>query len=246
MAKKVLLALIIAVLAAGGAFAQTSFASMAKNTITVDVGPTIAGFAAGPLGSKLAGIVTDNISDISTGGFGIAAQYERQLIRPLSVAGRFVYGGYDVKFAYKDDDMTAKPDLNITSLAAEGHVRFYPFGETFFADGMVGYARLSTDLSGTVGTTTITTSASSNYLKYGAKLGWRISFGSNGGFTFEPAFGWYFGTALGDTLGKKVSDSLSSKLSGHEAAGIEDALSAVEKYAFVGGPRLSLAFGYRF
>jgi len=252
MLKKVLLVLIVAVFAAGGAFAQNNFASMAKNTITVDVGPTIAGFLAGPLGSKAADIISGNtnISDISTSGFGIAAQYERQLLRQLSVAGRGVYGKYDVGFGYVDRGIKANPDLDITSIAAEAHVRFYPFGETFFLDGMAGYARLSADLSGTVAASGISTAATaseaSDYLKFGGKLGWRISFGKNGGFTFEPAVGYYAGIALGDALGKKVSASLSKQLAGYEVAGLEDIFSLAENFIFIGGPRLSLAFGYRF
>ena len=47
MAKKIVPVLIIAALAAGRAFAQTDFATMPKNTITVDFGPTIIGAAIG-------------------------------------------------------------------------------------------------------------------------------------------------------------------------------------------------------
>ena len=250
MLKKGLLVLIIAVLVAGGAFAQKSFSSMAKNTVTVDVAPTIAGFVAGPLGSKAAGLVTDNISDIKSSGFSIAAQYERQLIKQLSVAVRGVYGMPEVKFSYVDSGVTGNPDLNMTSIAGEGHVRFYPLGETFFLDGMVGYALLSTDLSGKVAylgqATNATAKESSNYFKYGLKTGWRMSFGNNGGFTFEPAIGYYMGIPLGDALGKKVSASLSKQFAGNKVPGIEEAFSVLETFAFIGGPRLSLAFGYRF
>jgi hypothetical protein len=241
MLKKGLLILIIVAFVAGGAFAQNSFSSMAKNTITVDVGPTIAGFVARPLGSMAAGLVTDDISDIKSTGFSIAAQYERQiLIRQLSIAVRGVYGMPDVGFNYKN---TAKPDLDITSIAGEGHVRFYPLGETFFLDGMVGYARLSADLTGSVIGYTIPgkVSESSDYLKFGGKVGWRMSFGNNGGFTFEPAIGYYRGIPIGDSLGKKLSASLPISTSG-----IEEALSVLETFALIGGPRLSLAFGYRF
>jgi len=242
MLKKGLLVLIIVALVAGGAFAQ-SFLTMAKNTITVDVGPTIAGFIAGPLGSKAAGMVYDNISDIKSSGFSIAAQYERQIImKQLSIALRGVYGMPDVGFTYEDNNLTAKPDLDMTSIAGEGHVRFYPLGETFFIDGMIGYARLSADLTGSVVgyPVSVNVSASSDYLKFGGKVGWRMSFGNNGGFTFEPSLGYYAGTALGDSLGKKVSDALPASV------GIEEALSVLETFALIGGPRLSLAFGFRF
>jgi len=246
MVKKGLLALIIVVLVAGGAFAQNSYSSMAKNTVTLDVGPTIAGFIAGPLGSKAAGIVSDDISDIKSGGFSIAAQYERHiLMKQLSVAIRGVYGMPDVGFNYKDGGITASPDLDMTSLAGEGHVRFYPLGETFFVDGMVGYARLSANLSGSLVGVPITVSgitASSNYFKFGGKVGWRISFGDNGGFTFEPSLGYYAGIPLGNSLGKEL---MASPLL-QTAKGIDEAVSVLETFALIGGPRISLAFGYRF
>jgi hypothetical protein len=243
------------VLAAAGAFAQSDFASMAKNTFTVDLGPTVAGLLAGTLGEKInSGADTGTVSDINLNGFSIAAQYERQLSRLLSVAVRGVYGGYDGTFAYEQDGANAKPHISLTSLAAEGHVRLYPFAGAFFLDGMLGYARLSTDLSGTVvakvGSTSVAKTASAsgtgNYLKYGAKLGWRISFGRNGGFTFEPAVGYYLGTGLGDSLGKKVSAALKDSVGGYEVVTIDKEFNLLEKFVLVGGPRFTLAIGYRF
>jgi len=238
MLKKGLLVLIIVALVAGGAFAQNSYSSMAKNTITVDVGPTIAGFFAGQVASMAVGLVTDEISDIKSSGFSIAAQYERQLIKQLSIAVRAVYGIPELEFAYKG---IGNPKLNATSMAGEGHVRFYPFGETFFVDGMVGYAYLAAELSGTVSGLNGSAKDSSNYFKYGAKTGWRISFGKNGGFTFEPSLGWSFGIPLGDNLGKKLSAPISGT-----GVDVEKAVKAFEDYAFIGGPRVSLGLGYRF
>jgi hypothetical protein len=255
MTKKGLFVLIIIVLAAAGAFAQSDFASMAKNTVTVDVGPTIAGLLAGSVGSKISSWAdTGTVSDINLSGFSIAAQYERQLLRQLSVALRGVYGGYSGTFAYEQDGATAKPDIDLTSLAVEGHVRLYPFGGTFFLDGMLGYAQISTKLSGTVvaqvGSSSVARTASAdekgNYLKYGAKLGWRISFGKNGGLTFEPAIGYYMGAGLGDSLGKKVSAALKDSVGGYEVVAIDEQFSLLEKFVLVGGPRVTLAFGYRF
>jgi hypothetical protein len=248
MAKKGLLVLIIGVLAAGGAFAQS-------NTVTVDFGPTIAGLVANPLSSTISTMV-ENVSDIDTKGFSIAAQYERQLLRQVSVAGRLVYGGYDSNFTYKQTGttITATPVLNLTSLAGEGHVRFYPFGETFFLDGMLGYAHLKAELSGTVvakvGPISVAMPASAsvdnNYLKFGGKLGWRISLGNNGGLTFESAIGYYAGTALGDDLGKKVSAELKKAVGGYEVVDIAEPFSLLEQYVLIGGPRVTLALGYRF
>jgi len=255
MAKKGLMVLIIAALAATGAFAQNDFASMAKNTVTVDFGPTIAGLVVDPLSSTVSSMV-ENVSKINTKGFSIAGQYERQLSRPLSVAGRLVYGGYNSVFTYRQADtgVSGTPVLDLTSLALEGHARLYPFGETFFLDGMVGYAHLSTQLSGTVvaliGSTPVakevTASQENDYLKLGAKLGWRITFGKKGGLTLESAIGYYYGIPLGDDLGKKVSAELKKSVGDYNVADIADYFSLLEQYVLIGGPRLTLALGYRF
>jgi hypothetical protein len=247
MAKKVLLVLILAVFAAAGVFAQSDYASMAKNTITVDVGPTIIGFAFG----KAADFIGDE--GLNSGGFGIAGQYERQLSRPLSVAGRFAYLKADMGILVEEERDGGRgkltTDVNLASLSAEGHVRFYPFGDTFFLDGMLGYANLKTDVSGSIKveasgrteTESVSFTGSRNYIKLGAKLGWRMSFGKNGGFTFEPALGYSFGIGLGDSIGDKLAEEI-----GGEAADFDDIFSRVEQFVFIGGPRLSLAFGYRF
>jgi len=244
MAKKGLLVLIIGVLVAGGALAQS-------NTITVDVGPTVAGLIAQSLSSTLTSMV-ENVGKLDIAGFSIAAQYERQLIRQLSVAARGVYGNYKVGVNFEQSGANGKVDLDIFSWAAEGHARFYPLGETFFLDGMVGFSQLSSDLSGKFfldGSSSInrdgSAKGSSNYLKYGGKLGWRISFGRNGGFTFEPAIGYYAKTPLNGALAKKLSDSLSTSI-GYPVEGIDEELSMLENFIFVGGPRVSLSFGYRF
>jgi len=255
MAKKGLLVLIIAALAATGAFAQNDFASMAKNTVTVDFGPTIAGLVVRPLSSTLTSLVDNNVvKDIKPSGFSIAAQYERQLLRQVSVAGRLVYGGPKADFTYSDDGVEAIPNLSLTSLAVEGHARLYPFGETFFLDGMVGYAHLEADLSGTVvamiGSTPqvkkAEASAKNNYLKLGGKLGLRTSFGKKGGLTFESAIGYYYGIPLGDDLGKKVMASLKSQIGEYKVYDFADYFSILEKYVLIGGPRVTLALGYRF
>jgi hypothetical protein len=260
MAKKGLLVLIIAVLVAGGAFAQNDFASMAKNTITVDVGPTILGVAVGQLSNimkGMGGMEDMDIGDlpINTNGFGIAGQYERQLSRPLSVALRGAYLSVDLGMAISDarDGVSgsAKTDISLASFSVEGHVRFYPLGNTFFLDGMIGYANLKAAFSGsmnaeydgeTVVDEHISSNPSRNYLKLGAKLGWRISFGKNGGFTFEPAIGYSYGIGLGDTIAKQ----LSKDLGGGDPIDLDEPLSYIENLIFIGGPRFSLAFGYRF
>jgi len=252
MVKKSLLVLIMVVFAVGGAFAQNSFSSMAKNTITIDVGPTIVGFAIAPAINMV------GVEGLSGSGKGVAGQYERQLSGLLSVAGRFAYLSTDLELLVKEArdaapgvtvDVNAKTDMNLTSFSGEGHIRFYPLGDTFFLDGMVGYAQLKTVFKGKIdvnsaygsGTKTIDFDASRDYLKLGAKLGWRISFGKNGGFTFEPSVGYSYGIGMGDTFQEKLKKEL-----GGDAPDVNDIIPLIENYVFIGGPRVSLAFGYRF
>jgi len=138
---------------------------MPKHTITVDLGPTIIGVgvetAAKILGSKL------NNVDISA--FGIGAQYEFQPIRFLSLPIRFAY--MDFKTGVEEERKTmidsiveipplppttmeiettlkAKLKAKLSIYSIEAHPRLYPFGGSFFLEGMVGYANLATDFSG--------------------------------------------------------------------------------------------------
>jgi len=186
-------------------------------------------------------------------GFGIAGQYERQLSRPLSVAGRFSYLRADLGMKDTDEEGSMEVNMSLVSFSVEGHVRFYPFGDTFFLDGMVGYANFQTDFSGKLyehGTLTdsLKFPADRSYVKLGAKLGWRISFGRNGGFTFEPAVGYSYGIGLGTSIGKQVGDKFKDKFDedDFDTSSIADMASILENFVFIGGPRVTLAFGYRF
>lgn len=253
MKRKILLALVLAAIATGGVFAQTDFGSLPKNTLTVDLGPTIIGATVEALG-RFAGDGADDL----TSGFGIAVQYERQLFKHLSVAGRFAYLRFGLGFeAEADDGAKALLDLDLTSFSVEGHVRYYPFGQTFFLNGMAGYGRISmpfsgeadfTDEYGNSGKETFSINAARNYVKYGGKLGWRIDFGKPRGFVFEPSFGYYGRLGLGDTLWKKFADSFeenSGEVMGGNAA-LETMFSLLEQFILIGGPRFSLSFGWRF
>ena len=245
MAKKVFLVLIIATLVTGGVFAQ------ALNTVTVDFGPTIVGALIGQIGSVIESL-GDDIETSGSSGFGIGAQYERQISNLLSVAGRFAYLGGGMGLVYGDGPISARPDMSIRSFSVEGHARLYPLGDTFFFNGMLGYGNLSTSVSGTIEADVfgvpvvqpVNATASRSYAKFGAKLGWRISFGSSGGFTFEPAIGYYGAMGLGKTLGDQIIDSLPEEAEG--LGGADDMLKAIENYVFIGGPRLTLSLGYRF
>jgi len=302
MAKKIFLVLTLSALTVGLVFAQTEeteqieqteqteqtkqtkqtdFDGMAKNTITVDIGPTIMGALFGATGDIAEKMLPGDLH-LTTSGFGIGAQYERQLARKLSVAGRFSYLGGTAGFEYSDKyvDTTTYPPLtinvpykanlgiDISSFSIEGHARFYPLGKTFFLDGMLGYANLTVSSpykingeqevpgSGVVRINrSVTIDASQGFFLLGAKIGWRISFGKNGGFTFEPSLGYSLGIGSGDTVWDQLSSKLSKKIKetnpdvNIEVDNFSEAgkvFGYVQDYIFIGGPRLSLAFGWRF
>jgi len=251
MTRKVFTLLVLTVLAAGGIFAQTDFETMAKNTIVLDTGPLIIGAAISKLGDMAGGG-----EGVSTSGFGFALQYERQISRKFTVAGRFAYlsGGVGITDSYTDlyGSTSTAATMELSSFSIEGHARYYPWGKTFFLDGMLGYANMAMDISGEmVGRDNVTNqkqketvsiNASQGFFKFGAKLGWRISFGKNGGFTFEPAFGYSAGVGFGDTIGKQ----LSKKYPDIEVDEFDSVFGYIEDFIFIGGPRVTLAFGYRF
>jgi len=282
--RKILLVLALAVLTVEGAFAQTDFEEMAKNTVVVDIGPTIMGAAISVIGSKAVGDTRIGFSY----GFGIAAQYERQIFDKFSVAGRFAYLGVGVgaENNYVDENgVTVKSgaDIDMSSFSIEGHARFYPWGETFFLDGMLGFANMSMSFSGSMkGTLEVDgkkheekvsadVDASQGFIKLGAKVGWRInfsknrgftfgplrrsltkrlkspSFGENGGFTFEPSLGYSVGIGFGDTIGQQLSSQIKKKTGADiDEKSFDDVFNKVENFIFIGGPRVTLAFGYRF
>jgi len=251
MVKNVLLVLVLAAVAAGGVFAQTDFETMPKNTIVVDVGPTIIGAAFGAVGSAV------GEEGLSSSGFGIGVQYERQILTQLSVAGRFAYlgAGVGIGDSFDDAGATVKTSLgvNLAAISLEAHARYYPLGEIFFLGGMLGFGNLSVGFSGEVAVKdentnqskkeSVSFTASRGYFKLGARLGWRIDFGNQGGFTFEPSFGYDLALGVGNTLGKE----LESKIKGDvDLSAMDEAFKILEDFIFVGGPRLTLAFGWRF
>jgi len=239
MAKKCLLVLALAAVAAG-AFAQ-------NNTITVDLGPALAGAAVKQIGKRIGG----GEGSSNSSGLGIAAQYERQLFSNLSVAGRAAYVGGGIGIAEEKDGVKAVLEMKLNSFSLEGHVRYYPFTGTFFLDGMLGYANMAASFSGSViakdgqGSTSskdVSTTALRHYFKFGAKLGLRIDFGSPGGFTFEPSIGWYGVIGFGDTLWKKLAADVPGDIASDK---YDDVFKLIEILG-VGGPRVTLAVGWRF
>ena len=253
MTKKFLLALVIISVAAGGVFAQDSDP---KHTITADIGPTIIGLGIGAMGSLI------GEEGLSTSGFGIGIQYDYQLFEMLGIGGRFAYLGGGVGFSSGDSEggITAKAEagIGLNSFSFEGHARLYPLMGSFFLDGMLGFAVMTVSLDGGVyvkeetsgisDEASISQSWSRTYFKLGAKIGWRVDFGKRGGFIFEPSFGWSLGVGLGDTFGQQITAYAKEKLGGdiEDFAELDDIFWAVESFVFVGGPRLSLAFGWKF
>jgi len=280
---------------------QPSVPSMPRNTITVDVGPTIVGVAIGIVGEKL---LDKNTSKASA--FGIAGQYEFQIFKYLSLGLRFAYmdlkAGFVQKFDQTDIEQPELPDLpdlpdlpeelsgeelpdvelpdmtvdgkaelktKINIYSIEAHPRIYPFGGSFFIEGMAGYANLTADLSGEVvvdvevpitdpileldtlisrkETRDAKLKPSRSYLKYGGKLGWRVDFGKPGGFIFEHALGFYAASGLGKTIVKKLSEDV-KKETGEEPdiEKFDDIFEKIEKFILIGGPRYTFAFGWRF
>ena len=247
MVKKTLLMLVLVLVAAGGVFAQTDFRSMPKNTVTVDVGPTITGAAFGMVENLVGDDVLEEGQDFNTSGFGIAAQFERQVFSQLSVAARVAYLGVGFKYtgSFLDGDTVATPyQLDLTSFSAEAHARFYPFaGRTFFLGGMAGYGNLTVDASGEGESISL---LPRSYLKLGARVGWRMDFGRPGGFVFEPALGYNYAIGLGDTFGKRLLNEVGSDVSINEMDDFDLAFKTLEDYIFIGGPRIILGFGWRF
>jgi hypothetical protein len=289
MARKILLVLTLSVITSGLVFAQTEeteetkqtkqsdFKGMAKNTITVDIGPTIMGALFGAAGDITKEMLPGDLH-LTTSGFGIGAQYERQLAQKFSVAGRFAYLGGTVGFSYSDsyEDTTtlgtavtvpykANLGIDISSFSIEGHARFYPLGETFFLDGMLGYGNMAVNSSFKIKGNSpvpdigidesVTMNASQGFFLLGAKIGWRITFGRNGGFTFEPSLAYVFGIGSGDTVWDQLSSQVSKKIKEtNPDVNVEvndfkeggEVFGYLQDLIFIGGPRLSLAFGWRF
>ena len=241
MKKKVLMTILIMSLVTAGAFAQN------KNIITVDLGPTIIGLTWNFMGNWVGGHL--GMADTSSSGFGIAAQYERQLHNRFSVAGRFSYLGMGAGLSLSEGGATASLGIDIKRFAFEGHFRVYPAGRSFFIDAMAGYTLMIPSFSGHVivnesgiyASNSIDFSVRKSYFSYGGKLGWRIDFGRPGGFIMELSLGWNGSVGIGDSIGQKVSNEM-----GQDAVGIDQGFRLLEKYIFAGGPRGTLAFGWRF
>ena len=250
MAKKFLLILVIGAFAATGAFAQTDFQTMPRNTLTVDFGPTIVGGVFGAAESIWNSLDMDG--NMSSRGFGIAAQYERQMSQRISLAGRFSYLGVGMRLVTYDGSARIISEGDLTSIAVEGHARLYPFRRnTFFLGGMLGYGIIFGTYQGEdrdrwnpADVEYFNASTSRNYIRLGTRLGWRFDFGRPGGLVFEPSFGWNLGIGLGESHMTQILRANDGYVSEEEL--IRAAIVLAEHMVFMGGPRVSFAFGWRF
>jgi len=243
MKTKIIAVFIIVLFVTGTAFSQ------AHNTVTVDIGPFIVGSAM----ADAIGLILEEEGGRSS-GFGIGLQYERELLRFLSVAGRFAYLGFGMGFTFTDQGVTANADTDFSSFSIEGHARFYPQrNQVLFLDGMLGYANMAWGIRGDVIATddygnsyreAMRSSFYEHFIKYGAKVGWRFRFGNKKGFTFEPALGYSGGIRVGDSIGNKFAKAIGGD--SNDAKEFDELLEVLSSVIFVGGPRLSLGFGWSF
>jgi hypothetical protein len=227
-----LLALIFAVVSVGVVFAydndEADFDSMPKNTITVDFGPMLVSLGY----VKFMQTIGSGDDSSNFPSFGIGAQYERQLLEKLSVGFRFAYLSFGM--GMDDAEEGYKLSTEFSSFSLEGHLRFYPSDEIYFMGLMLGYGNLSVNSFGTdKDGKNVSIKTPRDYFKFGGKFGWRITFGDNGGFVFEPSMGWYGGLGLGKPLGG-------------DNKGLNAMFQLLEDWVFIGGPRFCLSFGWRF
>ena len=251
MLRKCLFVLLIAAVAAGAAFTQEEAdegiavrgKDGAKNTIVVDVGPTI-------LGLGMAGFAMASMEEGFTPfGFGIGAQYERQINKYFSVAGRVAYLGFGLQYSFQDGGTSFNTNTTMSAITVEAHARYYPFGGAFFLGGILGYTNMSIKLSGKISVDnsaeSINDTLTRDFIKFGTKLGWRIRFGkSGGGFTFEPSIGWDFGVSPSSTFVSQLVKKLGEEPD--EKDSLDEAFDVIERFIFVGGPRVTLSFGWSF
>lgn len=240
MLRKFLSVLVLCLLVTGIVCAENT---VTKNIVTVDVGPVFTGLFFGDIAS----FFDDNAKKAKddSSGFGIAAQYERQISDRFSLAGRFAYLGAKtyVRFA----------DMDLSSFSIEGHGRYYPFNNGLFLDGMLGYARFMADLSGRDPHTGLNMNLANNYLKLGAKLGWRMDFGKPGGLILETALGYSYGIRIGSDDLDKIDEysyvfvPMPPPGEWKFASSVErNAVQAMVNQLFISGVRMTIGAGWRF
>ncbi|MCL2805851.1 MAG: hypothetical protein FWD26_07930 [Treponema sp.] len=195
MTKKLILAIVILSLVFGTVFANEVTEPIGRHTITIDA-----------LQAMLSLAIWSIVDIYEEGGFILftSLQYEFQIAERMSIAARFRYMQlYD-----------------ILSLGGEAHFRFYPAGNVFFLDGMVGYSNL-----------TMFNDTWNHYLTVGAKVGWRLHFGRGKGFILEPSIGYTAPFGLGNPQVEDFADGL---------------FEWIARNYLVGGFNASICLGVRF
>jgi hypothetical protein len=206
----------------GSVFAEDTDEEIAlpKNTITIDVGPMASILTTAWMYNMLF------FGFFTIDAFGIAAQYERQIIKQASVAGRFEYDVINIS--------TIGLVWTMSAISAEAHGRYYPFKfGVFFIDGMIAYENVFMNIS----IADIEVKPAAHYFRFGGKLGARIDFGRPGGFVFEPAWGYY------GAVGKSIN--LANYTEEDEATAWKS-FDTLAQYLFTSGLRVSIGLGYRF
>jgi hypothetical protein len=246
MTKRIALVLTLAVVLAGMVFPQSDFDNAgAMNAVGLDIGPII-------VGSFISNILkqaADGNDSIKGWGFGIAMQYERQIVPHFTGGIKMGYLGFGIGVSAKDGSgQSATLEMKLHSFTAEAHARFYP-ADVFFIDGMLGYGLISPVFSGKAVVNedgdkvakSASFSVTRHYFTYGMKFGWRTG-GGEGGFYFEPSFGYYGQVGIGDTIETRIAKKLDAESSGEYDAFME----LLERYVFIGGVRLAFVFGWKF
>jgi hypothetical protein len=137
-----------------GLFNLFSGPSLQKNTVSIDFGTLI--------------------WDLSSGGFGIGASYERSIHRMFTVMGHISYSYHDWNY-----------------LAFEFHGRYYPFGTSIgklFAMVNLGYGVFWNNRPNEDWTV--------HTLKISPKIGWKLLF--RNGIFLEPIIGYGFPFVLNE------------------------------------------------
>jgi len=239
-----LLAVLLVLSGPAALFGSTEAEEPVKNAVAFDTGPLMIGVGMGRLLEK-----TDSNGSVLSLGFGL--QYERQLSSKFSFSGRGAYMGFNYERTYTSSGDTLTLGMGLHSYSIEAHVRSYPFGRTFFFDGMLGYGQIISRFwgdeeyteNGVKKTSSVDFSAARSYFKPGIKIGWRLCAGGDysKGFVFEPSLGYAWSIGIGKTLGERVVENISG-----DSFYLDEIYDPFENYIFMGGPKVSLNFGYRF
>ncbi|MCL2229758.1 MAG: hypothetical protein FWC01_01550 [Treponema sp.] len=258
MTKKILTSLLIAAFFAGVAFGQENALentpesnAIAYNTFTLDVAPVILGLGAPEVVKSIGG---DQVTGFYC--FGIGIQYERNIDDRISLAWRLDYLGFGTGINFSFDSVNIS-NINVYKITFENQFRFYPFNGTFFMGGLIGYTYLNIGLDGNASVTDpignvysgdISLIVERHSIKFGTRAGWRIRFGKNKGFTFEPSIGYDIGAAFGESLTNQFQKGIFG-VSNFPMTGLEDLeenFQLLETFIFAGGPRMTLSLGWSF